>query len=284
MVAYPQFSERIFEFAFNAELSKRCGAILAACPSIPTQQEEKHLGYDVEFQLKRRGGATSSLFLQHKVARFVTGKSGSNAHFHDAIGGPYFAFTLDVPQYNLVHGLRVRRKRKIYYCAPLSTKRREIDEYFLNGQVCSNAVWIDVKSAAKISDNASHSIIYSVDGKKAIRFSEEARSIDILAANRPELGAETHERGLDEEEVFQLYDDVYAELEESWARGDSRARDEPELERSIGLKKSIAVTDRLPKRRSRQVGRAMLIEELSHILASWYGVSWYILVRHEPRD
>lgn len=79
MVKYPKFSERIFEFAFNAEFAARNHAILAACPSLPTPQEEKNEGYDIEFELKRRGGGKEYLFLQHKVARRVTSVGPSNA-------------------------------------------------------------------------------------------------------------------------------------------------------------------------------------------------------------
>ena len=68
----PGFSERVFEFSFNAEYSNANRALLSAAPHIPTQNEEKWLGYDVAFELNRRG-IVHSLALQHKVCRFVDG-------------------------------------------------------------------------------------------------------------------------------------------------------------------------------------------------------------------
>ena len=67
----PGFSERVFEFGFNSEYADQNRAVLAAAPHIPTQNEEKALGYDIAFEIKRRGGAINSIALQHKTCRFV---------------------------------------------------------------------------------------------------------------------------------------------------------------------------------------------------------------------
>src|SRR6185295_4594947 len=71
----PGFSERTFEFCYNAEYCQRNAALLATHPHIPSQQAEKDLGYDVEFQIDN-GSFTRSLFLQHKVASFAERKAG----------------------------------------------------------------------------------------------------------------------------------------------------------------------------------------------------------------
>lgn len=52
----PGFSERVFEFGFNSEYAAQNRAVLAAAPHIPTQNDEKALGYDIAFEIKRRGG------------------------------------------------------------------------------------------------------------------------------------------------------------------------------------------------------------------------------------
>lgn len=48
----PGFSERTFEFCFNAEFCQLFGGLLASHPHIPSQREEKDLGYDVEFVIR----------------------------------------------------------------------------------------------------------------------------------------------------------------------------------------------------------------------------------------
>ena len=63
----PGFSERTFEFCYNAEYCQLNAALLATHPHIPSQRAEKDLGYDVEFKIID-GKFTRFLFLQHKVA------------------------------------------------------------------------------------------------------------------------------------------------------------------------------------------------------------------------
>lgn len=282
MVKRPGFSERIFEFAFNAEFAMRHSSVMAACPGLPSLQEEKKLGYDVEFELKRRGGGKESLFLQHKVARFVTSRCGSNARFFDYAGGPYFAFSLDVDQYNLIHGLAKRRARRIYYCAPLCTARRTIDDNFLHKKICAQSVWFDVKNCGAITGAKSHSIVYSQNGNHAARFSEEPQELAVLDPMQYEPSGERHPRGLDRGEAEELYTDVFEELQEWWP---ARTQPKPDFIKSrddepayIAL---MPVTDP-PKRLSKNVSRAGFIEETANILAAWYGVTWLILGRHEP--
>lgn len=60
------FSERTYEFCFNTEFFNKYRGLLAAHPTLPSQRQEKQLGYDVEFKIKN-GSYCYSLFLQHKV-------------------------------------------------------------------------------------------------------------------------------------------------------------------------------------------------------------------------
>src|SRR5688500_6727594 len=104
-VLYPAFPERVFEFAFNAEYCHVNRAVLIGTPELPTQNEEKYLGYDVAFEIRRAGGVVNTIALQHKTSRYVTTRSGSNARFYDEIGGPYFAVRLDTEQFNVIEDL-----------------------------------------------------------------------------------------------------------------------------------------------------------------------------------
>jgi hypothetical protein len=287
MVTYPGFSERIFEFAFNAEFAAKNWAVLAACPDIPSLQDEKKLGYDVQFQIDDRGGGIQSIFLQHKVARLVSGKAGSNAHFYNATGGPYYAFHLDIPQYNLIRAVAKRRKRRIYYCAPLCTSRRVIDQNFTKGKICTNAVWMDVKDAGWINDTKSHSIIYSQDGKNAFRFSSEPIPVATLP---PAPFAGTHdryERGLDREEAKSLYDDVYGELVERWgtlARAPTDLPEDISLEGRRRSQQAFLLGEAPTRIQDDDSKRWDFIAATSELLAKWYGVSWLIVCKHQPKE
>jgi hypothetical protein len=69
-IVNPGFSERTFEFCYNAEYCQSNAALLATHPHIPSQNADKDLGYDVEFRILQ-GHYTRSLFLQHKVPSFA---------------------------------------------------------------------------------------------------------------------------------------------------------------------------------------------------------------------
>jgi hypothetical protein len=63
----PEFNERMFEFAYNAEFCRTHKAILVSAPILPSTNMERLLAYDVSFRIKK-GAAVKSVFLQHKVA------------------------------------------------------------------------------------------------------------------------------------------------------------------------------------------------------------------------
>lgn len=87
------FSERTFEFCFNAEFCLLNAAILATHPHIPTQNAEKDLGYDVEMKIKS-GGYVKSLFLQHKVASHAHARAAETPSFSTIIAASTIASRL----------------------------------------------------------------------------------------------------------------------------------------------------------------------------------------------
>ena len=110
------FSERTFEFCFNAEFCHLNAAMLATHPHIPMQNAEKDLGYDVEFEINK-GGFVRSLFLQHKVASHASVRAGRNAKFFDHHGGEYYRFPVDNDQHDTLCHLSAT-KGDAFYCAP----------------------------------------------------------------------------------------------------------------------------------------------------------------------
>jgi len=98
---YPGVSDRTFEFCYNAEYCQLNSAVLATHSHIPSQNAEKDLGYDVEFQI-HEGRFTKSLFLQHKVSYFAEKRAGRNAKFYDVYHQPYYRFPVDNEQHNVL--------------------------------------------------------------------------------------------------------------------------------------------------------------------------------------
>lgn len=137
----PGFSERTFEVCYNAEYCQINAALLATHPHIPSQRAEKDLGYDVEFKIKH-GHYTRSLFLQHKVSSFAEVRAGRNAHFYAVHGQPYFRFSVDNHQHNVLCELS-RTKGNAFYCAPRFHLSHELEAHFRGAAVASNAILLD---------------------------------------------------------------------------------------------------------------------------------------------
>ncbi len=215
----PGFSERVFEFAFNAEYAKRNLAVLAGAPHIPTQNEEKWLGYDVAFEIKQRGGAVHALALQHKVSRFIDNPSPTNGHFWDKAVGPYFAFRLDNSQYNLLQDFASCGLPgvEVYFCAPLFADRKSMDARYLAGTVERSSLWIDISNTGQLSDDETHSIIYSVNGRNAFLFSEEPVPLNVVDYDRRAVNRAQRE-GAVLENASEIYNGAFRVLRRQWSR------------------------------------------------------------------
>jgi len=266
-VHLPGFSERVFEFSFNAEFSQINKAILASAPDVPTQNKEKWLGYDVAFELQQRGGAIHSLALQHKVARWVDGRGPSNGHFWDATGGPYFAFPVDTDQFNLISSISTAGLPgvEVYYCAPLFTTLKQMNNHYLASIVAANAIWIDIGGVGEISDMDRHTMIVSSNGATAYLCSGEPRALKTF---RPK----EHQRPRDLipislEEIRQIYDVAYRGIEEYWPR--QRKQRQSEGGERSRLPRRLPTKQPLPD-------LAFALNATGQLFAEYYGLTWLI--------
>lgn len=166
----PGFSERTFEFCYNAEYCQINAALLATHPHIPSQRAEKDLGYDVEFEIIN-GNYTRSLFLQHKVSSFAEVRAGRNAQFYAAHGGPYFRFSVDNAQHNVLCELS-RTKGNAFYCAPRFHLSHELGTNFRGASIGTNAILLDPLDVGPIAGNQHHNITYDELGGSPTLHSE----------------------------------------------------------------------------------------------------------------
>lgn len=169
----PGFSERTFEFCYNAEYCRLNSALLATHPHIPSQQSEKDLGYDVEFKINT-GHYTKSLFLQHKVASYAEVLAGRNAHFYATHNSPYFRFPVDNDQHNVLCELS-RTKGNAFYCAPRFHLSHELEAHFRAASIGLNALLLDPLQVGPIADNDRHNITYNALGGNPTLHSKERR-------------------------------------------------------------------------------------------------------------
>jgi hypothetical protein len=184
----PGFSERTFEFCYNAEYCQKNAALLATHPHIPSQRAEKELGYDVEFKLNH-GSYTRSLFLQHKISSFAEGRSGRNAQFYNTHGCPYFRFSVDNDQHNVLCELS-RARGSAFYCAPIFHARTHLEINFRSFLIGKNSIFLDPLDVGEIADNGHHNITYDQFGKNPTLHSEPRRFKRVFGGgeeNAPDL-------------------------------------------------------------------------------------------------
>lgn len=242
----PGFSERTFEFCFNAEYCKANAALLATHPHIPSQQMEKDLGYDVEFKI-RHGHYTKSIFLQHKVASFGAVRAGRNRKFFDAHMAPYFRFSVDNDQHNTLCQLS-QTKGNAFYCAPMFHERAALEGHFFGNTIAANAVLLDPLQVGQIADADRHNITFNQAGLNATLHS------DVRRFTKEYTGGKERSPPLKQVDVTL---DYVEQLSEHLIEGTTTNRFEPYLSREF--------------RATRPVERAQIL--LAHV----YDVTWILL-------
>lgn len=163
------FSERTFEFCFNAEFCHLNAALLATHPHIPTQNAEKDLGYDVEFEIKN-GGFIKSLFLQHKVASHAAFRAGRNAKFFNHHGGEYYRFPIDNDQHDTLCNLSAT-KGDAYYCAPIFRGSKDLGAHWQAMSIGKNSILLDPLQVG-YAGLGHHNITYGPNGDKPAMHSD----------------------------------------------------------------------------------------------------------------
>src|SRR5699024_2837148 len=178
------FSERTFEFCFNAEFCNQYSGLLAAHPTLPSQRQEKYLGYDVEFKIKS-GSYCNSLFLQHKAPHFAGNRVSNNRGFYDTHGGPYFRFRVDTKQHNTMVDNISTDMGDIFYCAPLFNTYVELASKYDTKDIVDSSIWIDPNNI-RINDNKNHNITYDPVGDSAYLHSKPT-SLKVSRPRDPSL-------------------------------------------------------------------------------------------------
>ncbi len=240
----PDFSERTFEFCYNAEFVHRLGGFLAAYPHLPSLRAERALGYDVQFRL-RAGRYRRSLFLQHKIAHFGENRQWNNTDFYDAHGGPYYRFPLEDDQHNVL--LRIRGHRgDAFYCAPRFHRRTDLNRYFRQRTIVPNSSWFWPQKLGVLAGGRHH---ISVDpaGRQAFYYSEP-KPLDVRYSGGDRL-PDLEEHELNE----QFLRSFTEELREEYAYVSGRRQ--------------------LPD----ALGRARDIEIIQYVLSQVLRTSWIIL-------
>jgi hypothetical protein len=242
----PGFSERTFEFCYNAEYCQLNAAMLATHPHIPSQRAEKDLGYDVEFRIAE-GNFTRSLFLQHKVASFAEVRAGRNAKFYAVHGKPYFRFSIDNEQHNVLCELS-RTKGNAFYCAPRFHLSHELESRFRTASVVENSILLDPADVGDVTDNERHNITYDAQGQNPTLHSELRRFRRSFAGDE-EHAPELKRQPITKEYIHALSNELVRRTEESKFR------------RSL----------------TKELVRARPIEQAQILLGRVYQVTWLLL-------
>jgi hypothetical protein len=251
----PQFSERTYEFCYNAAFCNRYAGVLASHPHIPSQRLEHALGYDVEF-LIRAGGFRSSIFLQHKVSHFAEFRAGRNARFFDEHGGPYFRFPVDTEQHNVLHQLSLDTGNA-FYCAPSFFRNGELADHFRNNTILNGSVWLAPMDVGPIADAEKHHITYGPAGQNPTLHSE-ARKFAKARSSEDEKVVSIRQEDVSIKYVEDLSNLLVAETKKT-SRWEAKAA--PDSERTL----------------EQVVEEAKPVERVQIILGRVYDVSWVLI-------
>ena len=197
------FSERTFEFCFNSEFCHNFGGMLASHPHIPSQRQEKDLGYDVEMRILQ-SQFTASIFIQHKISAFAEVRVGRNAKYYDQHKGPYFRFPVDNHQHNTLYELS-RTKGNAYYCAPIFHRRHELEAFYRTNQIGDKSLILDPLDVGQLADSDRHNVTYSPQGLNA-KIHSDVRSFSGHFSGGRERSPEYRRRPITIEYVRELAD------------------------------------------------------------------------------
>lgn len=271
----PGFSERTFEFCFNAEFCQIFSGLLASHPHIPSQRLEKDLGYDVEFELAT-GGFSASVFIQHKTAHFAETRAGRNGAFFGHQGGRYFRFTVDNDQHNTLRELSLT-KGNAFYCAPRFHLRHELETHFRATTIASHSILLDPADVGEITDGHRHNITYRPDGSNPCLHSEPKpfrKSYKLPPPKKPDEQREPNQQGKPDQQGGPVqrrkFDDGGLDLKrQKIDKAYFESLSEELEERTVDSKFKNEVTP--------AVQRLKPVEKAQYLLGHVYEVSWILI-------
>lgn len=160
-----EFSERDFEFCFNAAFLQEHADALIAVPFIPSQRQERIVGWDVRFKLKQ-GRTRRSLFLQHKRPGYAASARGRAAAVYKQYDGPYYRFPVasarDAHQLNRLTAL-ANKGRNVAYTSPSIHLLTELEAAFADGTLLKKTIFISPRGQRLARDRRAHSYSYAAD-------------------------------------------------------------------------------------------------------------------------
>lgn len=268
-VHHSMFAERLFEFLFNAEFIHKNSANVIGMPHIPSQEEEKWLGYDVAFNLQNGAGVINALALQHKVVRLVDGPgSGANKAFRKTAGNPYFAFPVDPVQFNTIEALVSLNLPglEFYFCAPLFVDQKNLDDRYAAKDLDAHSVYIDVNGVGQLDESISHSIVYTPSGNDAWVFSEDPKPLGIRLVSPVEENPKQEREEVSLEQTKLLYSNAFELVANGYAR-----RVERELARQLPT--DVALVGQFSAMRRRLQDAAPKRVEFDSKAQGWLAIS-----------
>ncbi len=245
-----EFSERDFEFCFNAAYLQKNAGSLVAVPFIPSQRLERVVGWDVRFRLKQ-GRTRRSVFIQHKRPSYTAKPRGRAAAVFKRYGGPYYRFPVasarDAHQFNRLTAL-ANRGRSVEYTAAAFHRLSELEAAFSDGTLLGKTMYISPKGQRAARDKRPHS--YSFVPDRRFAFHSEMHS----------LGTAVTWDALLDQTIGEVIDDDYARRL---------------LEDLIG-----AMRDAEPGRNAPRLDmddELGIAGQIVHLLARDFGLAWYLV-------
>ena len=156
----PLISEFSYGYAVTDELIHGLNTPVTAAPIFPSLYQEGQVGggYDVEIR-----GPAVPLFIQFKLSHCLTTMNASEAQA-GLLYPPYYRMHVRSRRHSNQHQMLIDLQQEgndVYYCAPGFFRELELNNAYLNQQVCNRSIWIWPSNIGTLPDDESHYVAFS---------------------------------------------------------------------------------------------------------------------------
>ena len=156
----PEFSEFSYGFAFTFDFINR-NPRLREAPTLPSLNAEAKLGWDLKLPYQGH-----PKFFQFKLAEYMRTKRAMHWSTYQQA---HYRFRItplgQSNQHNLLSVLAAKEE-EVYYVAPKFHEQARFDDWFRQGLVADNSMWIPVRCLPALVDRDQHYVTFDVDGQK----------------------------------------------------------------------------------------------------------------------
>ena len=186
----PGISEFSYGYAVTEALVRDASLPLTAAPVFPSLLEEGKEGGGYDLLLN---GPGVPLFIQFKLAEYMTGRKGTPEIRDRLFTGPFYRMHLRPLRRSNQHQLLCELEAQgnpVYYIAPAFHETTALNDLYLNKQILRKSVYFKPSTIGPLPDTSDHHVAFQLSGD-AYRLSDPAhiqQPFDLLTFTEDLVG------------------------------------------------------------------------------------------------